>query len=258
MTLALPRLARSTSIEGPASSGLPFGPADDEKYMYYGRQHRWFIWLRTFATLSAAGSLLLFSNTTVGAVVVLDSVLDLRRLHAAHALLHHPARDDIAGWITRRSRDMGTRQVYPRSTCSCPAPARNVESSQHLPPRRNMGYPGGVNVLVLDDSDRPEVASMAAEFGFTYHVRPNRGHMKKAGNLKYGFEHSAGDLIVIFDADFCPRPDFIPESAPYFDETGRRRSCSRRSSSTPTSDAVAAAVRRHRPGELLPLGSGLP
>ena len=42
--------------------------------------------------------------------------------------------------------------------------------------------------------------------------------MKKAGNLKYGFEHSDGDLIVIFDADFCPRHDFITELAPYFDE----------------------------------------
>jgi cellulose synthase (UDP-forming) len=44
--------------------------------------------------------------------------------------------------------------------------------------------------------------------------------MKKAGNLKYGFEHSDGDLIVIFDADFCPRPDFLDELVPYFDDGG--------------------------------------
>ena len=44
---------------------LPSAPTDEEKFTYYGRQHRWYIWARTFATLSAATSLLLFSNTSV-------------------------------------------------------------------------------------------------------------------------------------------------------------------------------------------------
>src|SRR5947209_19965109 len=44
---------------------LPTAPTDEEKFTYFGRQHRWFIWLRSLATLSAATSLLLFSNTTV-------------------------------------------------------------------------------------------------------------------------------------------------------------------------------------------------
>ena len=42
--------------------------------------------------------------------------------------------------------------------------------------------------------------------------------MKKAGNLKYGFEHSTGDVIAVFDADFVPRPEYLSELVPYFDD----------------------------------------
>jgi cellulose synthase (UDP-forming) len=68
---------------------------------------------------------------------------------------------------------------------------------------------------VLDDMDHPGVRELAAEFGFNYIVRPNRGHMKKAGNLKHAFEQTNGDFIIIFDADFRPRADFILDTVPY-------------------------------------------
>src|SRR6185436_10326028 len=67
------------------------------------------------------------------------------------------------------------------------------------------------HVYVLDDSrtEGAEHERMAQEFGFIYLIRPNRGWMKKAGNLRYGFEHSSGQFIAVFDADFAPHPDFI-------------------------------------------------
>lgn len=74
------------------------------------------------------------------------------------------------------------------------------------------------NVYVLDDRDEKDVKELAESYGFTYSVRPNRGHMKKAGNLKYGFENSSGEYIVIFDADFVPNKDFIKELLPYMDD----------------------------------------
>lgn len=46
--------------------------------------------------------------------------------------------------------------------------------------------------------------------------RPNRPELKKAGNLRYAFAHTTGETIVILDADFCPRPDFLRETLPYF------------------------------------------
>jgi cellulose synthase (UDP-forming) len=79
-------------------------------------------------------------------------------------------------------------------------------------------WEGPLEVHVHDDSARPEVADLAAGYGFTYHSRPDRGVMKKAGNLKYGFEHSTGDVIAVLDADFVPRPEYLYELVPYFED----------------------------------------
>lgn len=72
-----------------------------------------------------------------------------------------------------------------------------------------------VKVYVLDDADNKAHKQLAGMFGFNYSVRDNRGHMKKAGNIKHGFERSNGDYIIIFDADFAPHKDFIYHLLPY-------------------------------------------
>lgn len=75
-------------------------------------------------------------------------------------------------------------------------------------------------VYVLDDSaaDTEAHEALAQRYGFTYFLRPNRGEMKKAGNLKYAYERTGGDFIVIFDADFAPHPDFLKETLPYMSD----------------------------------------
>ena len=72
-------------------------------------------------------------------------------------------------------------------------------------------------VYVLDDSKSncEKHKILAEHFGFTYFERPNKGEMKKAGNLKYAYERTNGEFVVIFDADFSPHPDFIHELLPY-------------------------------------------
>ncbi len=77
---------------------------------------------------------------------------------------------------------------------------------------------GKKKVYVLDDGASAEAKALAARFGFEYLSRPNRGEMKKAGNLKYGHEHSNGEFIVVFDADFAPRRDFVRELLPYMQD----------------------------------------
>jgi len=86
---------------------------------------------------------------------------------------------------------------------------------QHV---RNMvdAYPGLMTVYCLDDKGRAETTQMALDFGFTYLSRPNKGETKKAGNLKFGFENSRGEFVMVFDADFCPRPDMPEHMLPYF------------------------------------------
>jgi cellulose synthase (UDP-forming) len=74
------------------------------------------------------------------------------------------------------------------------------------------------NVIVLDDSKSEIVQNLSKKFGFGYLSRPNRGEMKKAGNLKYGFEHSSSEFVLILDADFRPRHDFILDTLPYMSD----------------------------------------
>lgn len=74
----------------------------------------------------------------------------------------------------------------------------------------NLSYPKEkINVYVLDDKGDKEIEILANKFGFNYLSRPNKGEMKKAGNLKFGFENSKGEYIVIFDADFRPQSNLI-------------------------------------------------
>jgi cellulose synthase (UDP-forming) len=76
-------------------------------------------------------------------------------------------------------------------------------------------HAGPLNVYCLDDVGRPEVKALAHQHGFTYLSRPNKGEFKKAGNLRYAYLRSSSDFIVVFDADFCPRRDFLAELLPY-------------------------------------------
>ena len=77
-------------------------------------------------------------------------------------------------------------------------------------------YPGQAIAWVLDDGDSADAAAMARDFRFQYEVRPDRGWMKKAGNLRHAFSRSAGEFILILDADFAPRADLPAEMLPYF------------------------------------------
>lgn len=82
-------------------------------------------------------------------------------------------------------------------------------------------YGGLSTAYVLDDAARDDVATMAAEFGFRYGSRPNRGWFKKAGNLNFGLERSSGEFVLILDADFVPSPEMLRETLPYFEADPR-------------------------------------
>lgn len=79
-------------------------------------------------------------------------------------------------------------------------------------------YKGAIRPYVLDDGDDPGARQLAQSFGFAYIVRPNRGEFNKAGNLRYAFTQTSGDLFLVLDADFAPRADFLAETLPYFDD----------------------------------------
>lgn len=117
----------------------------------------------------------------------------------------------VAGW--RPDRHPSVDVMLP--TCGEPLPL--LRRTWTAVAALRSAYPGPVAVSVLDDSARPEVAALARAHGFRCHVRPHRGWFKKSGNLYHGICNSSGDYIVILDADFVPRPEFLRETLPYFD-----------------------------------------
>ena len=80
------------------------------------------------------------------------------------------------------------------------------------------GYPGLAQAFVLDDGPCDEARSVSESFGFCYLRRPDLRVYKKSGNLRYAFARTHGEYLVILDADFAPRRDFLSETLPYLDD----------------------------------------
>ena len=79
-------------------------------------------------------------------------------------------------------------------------------------------YQGEARAFVLDDGPSEAARSMAGSFGFCYLHRPDWPAGKKAGNLRYAFSQTSAEFLVILDADFAPRRDFLAETLPYLDD----------------------------------------
>jgi cellulose synthase (UDP-forming) len=100
----------------------------------------------------------------------------------------------------------------------CGEPAELLRSTWTAVAGLLAAYPGPAAAWVLDDGPSDEARLAAADFGFEYLRRPDTRHFKKAGNLRYAFARTGAEFVVIFDADFAPRPDFLAETLPYFDD----------------------------------------
>ena len=82
-----------------------------------------------------------------------------------------------------------------------------------------------LQVQVLDDStdDTSSIVERAVELAraegldIEHLRRPNRAGFK-AGALRDAMHRSRGELVAIFDADFVPRPDYLRETVPFFDQ----------------------------------------
>jgi cellulose synthase/poly-beta-1,6-N-acetylglucosamine synthase-like glycosyltransferase len=80
-----------------------------------------------------------------------------------------------------------------------------------------------LQIQVLDDStdDTAAFAGALVEryrtmgYPIEYHHRTNR-HGYKAGALQAGLETASGEFVAVFDADFCPPPDFLMRTIHYF------------------------------------------
>ncbi|MBR7191538.1 glycosyltransferase [Gordonia sp. SCSIO 19800] len=195
-------------------------PSDAEVYEYLGPQMRWVQLVLIAAFVLVSISLAAFATTHVWLSPVLI-VLLANVIGNALSLVTGMNRRRIT-WRSHQGRVSNWRPVdrtYPSVDVFLPTCGESIailrNTYQHIAALR---WRGPLNVYVLDDAARGEVHELAAEFGFTYVVRPDRGHLRKAGNLRYACTISRGELIVIFDADFCPRYDFLAHLVPYLDD----------------------------------------
>jgi cellulose synthase (UDP-forming) len=76
-----------------------------------------------------------------------------------------------------------------------------------------MRYPH--RTFLLDDGRRNELASASKRLGAAYITRSNNKHAK-AGNINHALEKTNGEIIVIFDTDHTPKPEFLERSLGHF------------------------------------------
>jgi cellulose synthase (UDP-forming) len=72
-------------------------------------------------------------------------------------------------------------------------------------------------VYLLDDTCRSKVKALAAELGCEYISRADNSYAK-AGNLNHAIAQTAGELIVVFDADFVPTTNFLTRTVGFFQD----------------------------------------
>lgn len=194
-------------------------PSDDELVWYLGPQRRW-VHVATLASFLFAGwSLVQFCNQALWLLPMLGGLaVSLAASVLSLIAGMNRKRDTLASHLGTIAKWEQSTPIHGYSSVDVFLPSagedQDVLRNTYFHVSR-MEWPGTLDVWVLDDADLPRVADLAEEFGFHYRVRDDRGRMKKAGNLQYGFGETSGDYIVIFDADFVPRVDFLHHTVPY-------------------------------------------
>ena len=215
LTLQKPEAKAEPSVLAPE---LPTPPNDFELWWYLGRQRREVQIAMSLSFVIASVSMIQFSRNSPWLFIfyillginIVSSVLHLFTGFNGRKISRRSHEQTVAAWKARPEQAFADVDVYLPVCAEDIAVLRNTFYYTS-----KMEWGGNLKVWVLDDADQPEVKVLAEEFGFEYIVRANRGEMKKAGNLKNAFNETTAEFIVIFDADFCPRVDFLEHTVPY-------------------------------------------
>jgi len=202
---------------------LPKCPNDREKYLYVDQNKTYLYVFGVFSLLSLCAGMIFFSlaDSSFTWYIAFPFVL-LSYLGMSYSI-------GIFGQTFKYSEHWNTLKEWERRSYEsiratpidvflpvCGEPIEVLENTWKAVSELEWEF-GILSIYVLDDKGDPKLEAMAKEFGFNYLSRPNKGEMKKAGNLKYGFSRSKGKYILILDADFCPRPDYFKETVPWME-----------------------------------------
>src|SRR6476646_2587091 len=120
-------------------------------------------------------------------------------------------------------------EQLPRVTIQLPLYNERYVVERLIEETVKMDYPRELlQIQVLDDStdDTAPFADALVEryraigYPIEYHHRSNR-HGFKAGALQAGLETATGDVVAVFDADFCPPPEFLMKTVHYLADPKR-------------------------------------
>ncbi len=166
------------------------------------------------ATMSA------WQCAVLGSYLSILSVLSIYGLHRYHLI-----------WLYYRNRQR--RRVEPPSirelphvTVQLPIFNEATVAERLIDAVAALRYPSDLlEIQVLDDStdDTSElvanrVAALRASGIEIHHLSRKNRRGYKAGALAAGLEQARGELVVVFDADFLPLPNFLEATVPYFED----------------------------------------
>jgi cellulose synthase (UDP-forming) len=199
---------------------LPRPPASAEMYIYSDRDRLYLASLEfiNFAS-KTAGQIFLEVHVLWGFVIApLTAIFIVYELINFWTNLPGPGFDftahaeRVANWRPRR---WPTVDIF---LPVCGEPLLVLQNTWEALSIAIRDYPGVVRAYVLNDGSDPDLDLLAAEYGLEYIRRPRPGEHKKAGNLRWAFNHTVGEYIAVLDADFAPSRRFLRETLPYLDD----------------------------------------
>ncbi|THW10040.1 family 2 glycosyl transferase [Aureobasidium pullulans] len=197
---------------------LPTGPTDVEKYSYLktNRLGLYVFGVISFLSLSAGMWLFVISSVIFSWFGVFFGLLQIYLMISYGVSLCGKDFD-----FENHKKILEEHPIEPE-TCPtvdiylpcCKEPLEILENTyKHV---QRLQWPEGkLKVYVMDDGAMDSVKELAESHGFTYMCRDDRPRLKKAGNLRWTFARTSGDFFNIYDADFCPRSDFLLETIPH-------------------------------------------
>lgn len=196
---------------------LPFPPSESEKYLYVNSNKNRLYVFGIFSSLLLIIGMFLFSLSDPS----LYWFILIAIVYSAYLLLSLVVIVFGGGFsLKEHIFTINSTSIWPVIDVylpSCGEPLEVLENTyKHV---KNLDYPGGLAIYILDDSKNEshcfQVRRLAKKYGFNYISRENKGYLKKSGNVRNAFRQTSGEFILILDADFCPRSDFLRETVPY-------------------------------------------
>ena len=206
---------------GRAASRCPLPPDDSEKYAYLQRN---LPYLTTMLAISATlphhqpdqvrdpATAALWPFMVFTATYVLYQVISLPVNFTGRGfdLAAHQAR--IQAW---RPPAYPSVDIY---LPICGEPIELLRNTWTAVSELIAAYPGRPRPMSWMTGRRTRPGRWPRRFGLQLHPPPRPAGPKKSGNLRYAFARTSGEYMVILDADFAPRPDFLTETLPYMDD----------------------------------------